>query len=477
MQNVETNFIHMADASLQSGLKVEQHYNLGLQLWVPNSVENFNLGNFMISMELQSALNKTLAVSTRPVILKYKSELLRTITTLSNAVPLLLGSSHEAQKLNVPLIEDYVETKDSPAHHAIIRISSPSLQVYETHITVEAHFQGLRYFMYHWSATTAAVFISFFMFWYSMVGLVLWRMFVAWFQAAGGVKKVGQEQPPAELWKKKAEESLGEPDVEPMDINGGQDYQEAYASETTSSDDENDHQGMRRYDERQQSNYTYKSMQQEGQILTNDIHVLDSTRPLKMPVDPIHIPGPSILSPTSPQVLSSDSFAIMQGPTSPSSLGSPQGSTMHPVPPSYSATGKPATYLPGMISTPATPGMPSSALGQDKYEGSGESVRDVFDEDRGFKSRFTPQCSKEASASRPSSSTSKKRLESLFVPFSKSYPAIQNSCRVLSSCKELRIRPFLARRERMLSGGVRLGKRAKIRSGLYAMQSVVACNY
>ncbi|KAJ3195132.1 Berardinelli-Seip congenital lipodystrophy 2 (seipin), partial [Irineochytrium annulatum] len=113
-------------------------------------------------------------------------------------LPLLFGSATESQLLRLLLIENYVEVKDMPVHRALVRVSSPRLQVYESHLTVEAHFQGLRYFMYHWSGTTAAVFISVFMFWYSMFGLILWRMFVAWFRGVGAKAKEEEEKKTAE---------------------------------------------------------------------------------------------------------------------------------------------------------------------------------------------------------------------------------------------------------------------------------------
>ncbi|KAI8853008.1 putative adipose-regulatory protein-domain-containing protein [Chytridium lagenaria] len=342
MQKVEAN----------SGLKVDQHYNLGLQLWVPSSTQNFDLDIECIKQAGKFYFYHHIMLKSTKVILKYKSPLLRTMSTVYTAVPLLFGTTTESQILNVPLIEDYAETKDFPAHHAIIRISTAKLQVYHTYITVEAHFQGLRYFMYHWSATTASVFISFFMFWYSMVGLVLWRMFVSWFQNAG-VANVGKEAP-TELWKKRAEE-----EVEPTDLHVGQElFQENYAAEATTSSDEDDE--PREYDDRR---YPYASLQtNEGNVLGN-------------PVEPILIPGgaSSMLSPTSPQLLSSDPF-IMTGPASPTVLtSSPNRST---VPAMYRQPSNPV-HLPGTVGSPA--------LTATKMEG--EVVRDVFDEDRGFKAQ------------------------------------------------------------------------------------------
>ncbi|KAJ3100784.1 hypothetical protein HDU97_001955 [Phlyctochytrium planicorne] len=327
---------------VNSGLKHEQHYNLGLQLWVPNSEKNLALGNFMVSMELHSQGNKTLAIANRPVLLKYKSDLLRTLSTLTGAIPLLFGTSFEAQVLNVPLIEDYVETKEHAAHHATIQISTADLQVYDSFITVEAHFQGLRYFMYHWSATTASVFISFFMFWYSMVGLVLWRMFVSWFQNASRAGK--DAAPKKELWKEKAE-LLDDVDMQPV----------------PPSDDSSDEEHQ---DQVTNVGGTFHEQSQAGRVtmIETNANVAQTSS------DPYHLSGPSLVSPTSP-----NEFNLLETAVSPgTSLQHTSFAAPHPSPSNNS-------YLPGMITTPAT-GVPPNVNSGDRSE-----MRDIFDDDRGFK--------------------------------------------------------------------------------------------
>ncbi|KAJ3093827.1 hypothetical protein HDU96_002004 [Phlyctochytrium bullatum] len=343
---------------VNSGLKAEQHYNLGLQLWMPNSDENFNLGNFMISMELLSATNKTLATTLRPAIMRYQSPLLRTISTVVSSFPLVLGTSYEAQVLNIPLIEDFIELKESPARYAIIKLSSPRIQVYESFITVEAHFQGLRYFMYHWGAVTAAVFISFFMFWYSMVGLVLWRMFVSWFRRAS--KNMSKQQStlgPQELWKQKAEELMQELDADP--------HVQSYASEDSSDDDDQKPVAKGASND---DGYGSPAGFAEPPAMDDPVQALGHILGHKQ-VDPLIIPGPSAVSPTSP--VSPEAFTLLSSSNkSPDPSYSPQFASLPP-----NASAAVPSYIPGLVPAPPTGSTPASpSFGQ----------RDVFDEDRSF---------------------------------------------------------------------------------------------
>ncbi|RKO83026.1 hypothetical protein BDK51DRAFT_27423 [Blyttiomyces helicus] len=120
----------------------------------------------MVHIELQTKDNKTLASSSRPVLLKYKTPLLRNAVTVWKLVPLLLGITSEAQSITVPLLEKYEE-----------RV------LYETSLHIEASFQGLRFFMYHWRITTAALFVSVFTFWEAIYAFLIWRLLLSFFNS------------------------------------------------------------------------------------------------------------------------------------------------------------------------------------------------------------------------------------------------------------------------------------------------------
>ncbi|KAI9351298.1 putative adipose-regulatory protein-domain-containing protein, partial [Obelidium mucronatum] len=169
----------------QHTLRPDQHYTIGIDLSVPDAPSNFEQGNFMISLNLSSTASSkkketTLMTAKRPALIAYKSFLLRSMQTLFRSITLVPGWDTEHQVLKILMVDDYVEREDLPLQSANIRIHTTSVQIFSCHIYLSAHFQGLRHFMHDWFYTTAALFIIFFMFWYAVIGLLLWRMFVSW---------------------------------------------------------------------------------------------------------------------------------------------------------------------------------------------------------------------------------------------------------------------------------------------------------
>ncbi|KAJ3296956.1 hypothetical protein HK104_001001 [Borealophlyctis nickersoniae] len=183
-------------------LTPEQLYNVALELYVPDSKHNFelgmsnepniilkcflnihpNLGNFMVYLELYNEKNETIASSRRPGLVRHKTPLFRMLDTVVNVVPLVLGATWEAQSVMVLLLEKYEELESNPIHHAIVRLSDQRIQLYETNLHIDAYFQGLRYFMYHWKFTTGALFISIFLFWEAYIAYMSWKFAVAFFK-------------------------------------------------------------------------------------------------------------------------------------------------------------------------------------------------------------------------------------------------------------------------------------------------------
>ncbi|KAJ3183458.1 Berardinelli-Seip congenital lipodystrophy 2 (seipin) [Geranomyces variabilis] len=189
-------------------LTPEQHYDLALELVVPDSHSNFELGNFMVYIDLRTKDNKTTASSSRPAILEYRTPLLRYMRTMWNGLPLLLGLTKEAQTVKLLMLEKYEEMQISPIHHALIRISDSRIQLYEMRLHIEANFQGLRYFMYHWQATTGSVFVAAFLFWGTLVSFAGWRLLLSLFKSRDGTESSS------------APSSTGEPDSHAPSVEG-----------------------------------------------------------------------------------------------------------------------------------------------------------------------------------------------------------------------------------------------------------------
>ncbi|KAF8980502.1 Berardinelli-Seip congenital lipodystrophy 2 (seipin) [Entomortierella lignicola] len=139
-------------------LRADQAYDISVNLHVPASEKNVEIGNFMVLVTLQRADGTPIMTSSRPGILAYQSTPVKLMRTAFKAVPLVLDWSREDQHLKIPLVENYVEDAANPVARAFIEISTPELRVYKT-----------------------LVFMSVFIFWEIIFSVVTWQVLAAWF--------------------------------------------------------------------------------------------------------------------------------------------------------------------------------------------------------------------------------------------------------------------------------------------------------
>ncbi|KAK3832744.1 MAG: putative adipose-regulatory protein-domain-containing protein [Linnemannia elongata] len=161
-------------------LRGDQAYDISMKLVMPTSSSNVALGNFMVMVQLVGADGKVIVTSSRPAIITYESLLLRLIRTIWRAVPLVLRWTRESQTIRLPLIENFVESSSNPVTRALIEISNPGLQIYRTTLHIDAHFQGLRYFMYYYRISTALIFMTIFVFWEIIFCILTWQTISSW---------------------------------------------------------------------------------------------------------------------------------------------------------------------------------------------------------------------------------------------------------------------------------------------------------
>jgi len=152
-----------------------QYYNVLIELNVPDSQHNYDLGNFMINLSFKNALNETVAYSSRPCIVKYKSFVQKNIETIVKTVPLFFDVAQESQTIHLPLFESFMEDEEVATTKAIVTLSNKSLHLNNAKLNFEARFHGLRYYMYHWKLLTAVLLISVLMFWEIVITFLLWR--------------------------------------------------------------------------------------------------------------------------------------------------------------------------------------------------------------------------------------------------------------------------------------------------------------
>ncbi|KAI7833297.1 putative adipose-regulatory protein-domain-containing protein [Kickxella alabastrina] len=160
-------------------LSMSQAYTVSLDLRVPVSPENQQLGNFMVALKLCNRWGQLVHMSSRPAILPYKSWMLRTLETTLQSPMLALGLWQEADDLRVEMLDVMYDKRFAPITSATVSLSKP-LQVYKANIVIRAQFTGLRYWMYYWRLPTALAFISAAVVWQMVFTVVAWSVLEAY---------------------------------------------------------------------------------------------------------------------------------------------------------------------------------------------------------------------------------------------------------------------------------------------------------
>ena len=119
-------------------------YDVSIQLHVPTSDINFDIGNFMIKVNLQTKEGSQIESSSRPAILRYQSRSQRIMRVLAKVLPLLVGLSEESQIITTILIDSFTEQKQTAVDKVQISLSDPKIQIYDAKLMILAKFQGLR---------------------------------------------------------------------------------------------------------------------------------------------------------------------------------------------------------------------------------------------------------------------------------------------------------------------------------------------
>ncbi|XP_057315063.1 seipin-like [Hydractinia symbiolongicarpus] len=168
--------LHDSSKAADDGIRVltrGQAYDITLELEVPLSERNKQIGMFMVQIDLLDKSWHKIASSSRSTMLRYESNLLTTLSTLFHIFPLVLGIKEQKQTLVLPLLEDFMDDSYRPAMSARITIHSKYIQMYSAQIKITALFTGVRYYMYNWPITfNLMMFSSIF----SIVTLIcLWR--------------------------------------------------------------------------------------------------------------------------------------------------------------------------------------------------------------------------------------------------------------------------------------------------------------
>ncbi|XP_029812523.1 seipin isoform X3 [Suricata suricatta] len=155
----------VANVSLAKGgrdrvLMYGQPYRITLELELPESPVNQDLGMFLVTISCYTRGGRIISTSSRSVMLHYRSNLLQMLDTLVFSSLLLFGFTEQKQLLEVELYPEYRENSYVPTTGAIIEIHSKRIQLYGAYLRIHAHFTGLRYLLYNFPMTCAFVGIA-----------------------------------------------------------------------------------------------------------------------------------------------------------------------------------------------------------------------------------------------------------------------------------------------------------------------------
>ena len=75
-------------------------------------------------------------------MVKYKSSLLHTLSTVVFSIPLLLGLWQQEQVIDIPLYEAYYEPYGDGSISATVSILNSRIQLYSATLAIDANFGG-----------------------------------------------------------------------------------------------------------------------------------------------------------------------------------------------------------------------------------------------------------------------------------------------------------------------------------------------
>ncbi|XP_073208232.1 seipin isoform X3 [Lepidochelys kempii] len=132
-----------------------QPYRISLELELPESPVNQELGMFMVVMSCYTKGGRIISSTARSTMLHYRSGLLQTLDTLIFAGLFFMGFAEQKQMVEVELFSDYREDSYVPTVGAVIEIQTKRIQIYGAQLRIHAHFTGLRYLLYNFPVTSA----------------------------------------------------------------------------------------------------------------------------------------------------------------------------------------------------------------------------------------------------------------------------------------------------------------------------------
>lgn len=136
---------------------VGQAYKVIVNIDMPESPQNLELGMFMVCAEMRDYDSMLRGHSCRSAMMRYRSPLIRMISTWALSPLYVLGWKEEFQQVPVEIFSRYLEERQHPITDVYVEIQSQKIQFYTVTLHIVADFTGLRYIMFNWPVLSAIV--------------------------------------------------------------------------------------------------------------------------------------------------------------------------------------------------------------------------------------------------------------------------------------------------------------------------------
>uniref|UniRef100_A0A1B6KSS0 Seipin n=1 Tax=Graphocephala atropunctata TaxID=36148 RepID=A0A1B6KSS0_9HEMI len=151
---------HVQLTKKQQLLMIGQRYKIFLNLEMPESPANIDLGMFMVCARMVDKKGVLVSNSCRSTMLHYRSLFLKFLHTCVHSPFFLLGSKEEKQTVMVELYSDFEEHQGHPVTDIYLEVQSRFIELYSATLHIQAHLSGLRYLMFHWPLLAALLGVS-----------------------------------------------------------------------------------------------------------------------------------------------------------------------------------------------------------------------------------------------------------------------------------------------------------------------------
>ncbi|KAH9494408.1 Berardinelli-Seip congenital lipodystrophy 2 (seipin) [Bulinus truncatus] len=131
-------------------LTVGQAYTVDVELEIPDSPANRDLGMFLVVVQMYDRTGHVSLTTQRSVMVKYRSIILRMLDLLLWIPFYFLGISEQKHNILVNMFTHYVDDYYHPSVGATVEVYSHKIEIYSATIKFAAKFSGLKYFLYHW---------------------------------------------------------------------------------------------------------------------------------------------------------------------------------------------------------------------------------------------------------------------------------------------------------------------------------------